>query len=189
MANINYTLLLICLFCSSLLFGQNDFKTKSVVLFKSGNGFFQKEANLNLSNGSFKIKENYPESTFGTLWFSSPNERLESVTYQPDTLFNEVDILNRAEQIKANIGKTVTLVLQNDKTTTGTIEKVRDGYLELKTNNQWKLISMINISEIHYAERPIGVKTLKKEVPAIELKFKGNSFVSKSPFSFSSQKV
>ena len=175
MTKTNFSTLLLCFFCSSILLGQNDFKTKSVVLFKSGNGFFQKEANLNLSNGSFKIKENYPESTFGTLWFSSPNDRLESVTYQPDTLYSEVDILNRAEQIKANIGKTVTLILQNDKSTTGTIEKVRDGYLELKTNSTWKLISMINIAEIHYGERPIGMKTSKKEVPAIELKFKGNS--------------
>jgi len=175
MTTTNFTTLVLCFFCSSLLFGQNDFKTKSVVLFKSGNGFFQKEAKLNLSNGSFKIKENYPESTFGTLWFSSPNDRLESVTYQPDTLFSEVDIMVREEQLSANIGKTVTLVLQNDKTITGIIEKVRGGYIELKTTDKWKLISIVNITEIHYSERPIGMKTLKKEVPAIELKFKGNS--------------
>jgi len=158
MTTTNFTILVLCFFCSSFLFGQNNFKTKSVVLFKSGNGFFQKEAKLNLSNGSFKIKENYPESTFGTLWFTSPNDRLESVTYQPDTLFSEVDIISREEQLKANIGKTVTLVLRNDKTTIGIIEKVRSGYIEFKTSGQWKLISLVNIVEIHYSERPIDLK-------------------------------
>ncbi|HTB33213.1 MAG TPA: hypothetical protein VK808_14385, partial [Bacteroidia bacterium] len=61
------------------LSAQSGLKTKSVAVFKNGSGFFIKTGSVKPNNGSLRIDDTI-NASFGTLWFSSSDNAIKSVT-------------------------------------------------------------------------------------------------------------
>jgi hypothetical protein len=113
------------------LIAQNDLKTESVSIFKDGNAFFTKQGNVKCENGTFTLKNNeIPKARFGTLWFNSATNSIESIFSHLDTIYVstggeklQLFATNLSDLLLLNQNKKVKIEVKNSEIE-GTIEKV-----------------------------------------------------------------
>lgn len=165
---------------------------QTISVFKNGTGFFIKKVNPKIKDG-VSIIENLPQALFGTIWFSTENGSIRSVTSELGSSTQKASTL--FELLKANTGKKVRIVLQSGESVEGTIEKTgsysksekieasyvpvvsnSDTYLLLKTKEGWKTISDHSIRSIDFFDQPNEefVSDQSKRVVRIEFS-KGNN--------------
>ena len=99
-------------------------KTKSIIVFKNGLGFFQRDARLTLNNG-WGVMDIPDHATLGTFWIGSPEKgvMVEEVVGFKDKITKSIEAVSLDELLKSNIGKRITL-LYGSETITGTIQGV-----------------------------------------------------------------
>lgn len=175
-------LLLLSVFASNGLFAQ-EFKTKSVSVFKNGQSFFQKSGNLESTSNSFFLPEDaISHALFGSLWFDAPNNEIRLIKSYPDTIetTEQIQAVHFAELLQANIGKEMVLHLTDGSQIKGTLENLprrfdpatnRDIPVQMilfKTSEGWLTFHLAEISKFDFAEKP----NLQNEVTKKQAKYR-----------------
>ncbi len=165
---------------------------QTISVFKNGTGFFIKKVNPKIKDG-VSIIENLPQALFGTIWFSTENGSIRSVTSELGSSTQKASTL--FELLKANTGKKVRIVLQSGESVEGTIEKTgsysksekieasyiplvsnSNTYLLLKTKDSWKTISDNSIRSIDFFDQPNEEFISEQSKRVVRLDFaKGNT--------------
>jgi hypothetical protein len=88
---------------------------QSVVLFKNGLGYFQREGKTSLNNNWAETEINFP-AILGTLWFGSPDPGtvIQETLASTDTIKVTLPAQNIDEMLNANMGKEIGLVLDSN---------------------------------------------------------------------------
>jgi hypothetical protein len=180
-------ILLLCLFfCSVTVFGQTGFTTKTVSIFKNGNGFFVKEGKIQPKEKKFTIKmEDMPRTAFGTFWISS-NHLKHLTSYQKEfvkmkTYDRNYLPVNKNKLITDNVGKAAVFHLSAEQKLEGKIVGLNQNMLMIENNGEWTTIPLSMVQWITLKERPKGTimrsvtDTLREKRNIVELAFSNNS--------------
>jgi len=99
-------------------------KTQSIVLFKNGLGYVQKEGTARLENG-WTSTTTIPQSLLGTLWFGTLDQKgsISEVISRKEKVLTSFPCVSLDDFLKANIGKKCVL-LHGDLTTEGSLVSV-----------------------------------------------------------------
>jgi hypothetical protein len=89
-------------------------KAKTIAVFKNGLGFFIREGEVELKDGS-AVTEYVPKATLGSLWIGSLDEdaRLEEVIGFIEEVEKEIPVNTLEQLLKYNIGKKVKITAHN----------------------------------------------------------------------------
>ncbi len=144
------------------LSAQSGVKTKSVAVFKNGSGFFVKSGNVKPKNGEVRIDDTI-NATFGTLWFSSNDNTIKSVTSKMEQVeyAKPSQTANTSDLLKANIGKKVKITAKDEEPVEGTIEKADDDMVILKEAGKWVHYRISWLNRIDFMEQPSYYVTSK----------------------------
>lgn len=160
----NTTVLTLFIFHFSFftLSAQSGIKTKSVAVFKNGSGFFVKSGNVKPRNGTVRIDDTI-NATFGTLWFTSGDNSITSVTSKMEQVehVKPAQAGNTTDLLKANIGKRIKITAANEEPVEGTIEKVDDDMVILKEATKWVHYRIAYLNRIDFMEQPVYYSTSK----------------------------
>ena len=82
-------------------------KTKSVVLFKNGLGYFQRQGTVNLNSGDWVQTPLTSKAVMGSFWVGTFDKNLEikELVSSKEKLAKQTDSISMDEMLKANIGK------------------------------------------------------------------------------------
>ena len=102
----------------------SDIKPRTIAVFKNGLGFFIREGEVTLKDGT-AVMENVPKSTLGSLWIGSQEKEtvLEEVIGIKEEVEKNIEAISIEELLKANIGKEA-VITYGDKTIKGKIKSV-----------------------------------------------------------------
>jgi hypothetical protein len=171
----NYTVISLVIFHFSFftLSAQSGVKTKTVAVFKNGSGFFVKTGNVKLHNGSLRMDDTI-NATFGTLWFSSGDNTITSVTSKMEEVerSNSVQAENTGDLLKANIGKKIKIAAKDEEPIEGTIEKVDNDMVIIKEAGKWVHYKISWLNRIDFLEQPVYNLTSKESARITQIDFK-----------------
>lgn len=171
----NYTLLSLFIFHFSFFTSsaQSAVKTKSVAVFKNGSGFFIKSGNVKPHNGSVRIADTI-NATFGTLWFSSGDNTIKSVTSEMEKVerVKPAQAATTADLLRANIGKRVKITPKDEEPIDAVIEKVDDDMVIFKEANKWVHYKISRLNRIDFMEQPAYNVTSKENTRITQIDFK-----------------
>ncbi len=129
-------------------------KVVAASLFKNGYAIITREIPLD-AKGESNIVE-IPQSSLGTLWFSTPKGTLiESIVNTEQEIKNENQASSMESFLQLNVGKTVTLTTVNLGVVTGKIVVVQGDIITLETGESTKMFQRGEIRQIEIA----GAKT------------------------------
>jgi len=141
-------------------------------MFKNGYSIITRE--IPLSAGAATIVD-IPQSSLGTLWFSSPNgTTIEEIRNTEQEIKSDVPAASFEDLLRSNIGRDVTLTTVNLGIVIGKILAIQGDVLTLQQGGK---ISMLMKQEIRRVELDEGSKTsysVTSSQRALKLKAKGN---------------
>jgi hypothetical protein len=157
----------------STLSAQSGVKTKSVAVFKNGSGFFIKSGNVKPRNGSFRMDDTI-DAAFGTLWFSSNDNTIKSVTSKMEMVehVKSAEAGNTADLLRANIGKRIKVSVKDEEPIDAIIEKVNDDMVILKEANKWVHYRIAYLNRIDFLEQPVYKASTKENTRVTHIDFK-----------------
>ena len=170
----------------SLSLQAQDFKTKSISLFKNGMVFFHKTGKVNTSKGTLKLeglpiasapnatptnafaRNNYNGSPvpvlFGSVWFEAKGNQILQTRVFEERQEQENPITDPAQLIQNNLNKTLTFRLKDDPVDySGTILSVNGNNVFLRMEQGWK---QVLLSQIDYFD--IETPTLSTTAPMMK---------------------
>lgn len=126
---------------------------QNVAVFKNGSAFFVNKMKVNASKGYYLL-EKVPAATFGTLWLAAENNTIKGTRSYIEEISKKVKVKDTEGMAKAQIGKTVTLTLNNNKTYTGTIQRIDGDMVVFKTGGKWMTFTTGKIKMIESGQAP-----------------------------------
>ncbi len=169
---------------STVFFAQTtfaqDFKTKSVSIFKNGQSFFIKSGLVEPDDGVYRLKDSdVPAALFGSLWFHAPKAGVDYVKSFPDTVEvkREINAQMLHDLLVINQGKEVQVLLTENRSYKGVLEKVSPttpnssqfrplgNTVTMKTGGKWVSFGTAQIVQIEYLEKPSLVKEYVEKIP------------------------
>lgn len=147
-------------------------QTKSdLYVFKNGTAFIVKKLDLKVENETSFIKD-IPQATFGTLWLSAEGNQIKSISNASEQLSEKLEVCNFYDMLKANSGKKVSIVLQNDSKVSGSVEFVNtSGVIGIKTASTWFYTKLEQIKSIDFLEKPENQYEVKQNKTVLKIDF------------------
>lgn len=163
------------LFLACSLLMRSAFAQTQVSAFKNGTAFYIKKIKANPVNGTLILK-NAPDATFGTLWFHTPGNEISLTRSLTEDVSEKKEAKTLLESLKAHIGKRLGLTLINDKSYEGTLERVENGMLSLKSNQgKWLQFHPDQVKLLEWTEAPAREFEMKEKKRIIELQLSRNT--------------
>ncbi len=164
----NSFVICLLLFAHSL-FGQNS---QHLYAFKNGSAFCIRKMQVQAPEGFYLLKE-MPQATFGTMWFDAPSNAVRSVVSTQEDVSQSVAPTTLAQMLKANIGKKMTLVLQeNAKSVEGTLVNLENNLLTFKTlQNNWLSLTADQVRMCEFHEQPNTSYEEKNKSKVLRIEF------------------
>ena len=172
-----------------------EFKTKSISVFKNGMVFFHKGAEVNASSGQVKLTDlpiaNAPDEPvsnsyygvasrssaipvlFGSVWFNAEgNQLLQTAVFEEEV--SEKQVINDPIQlIHENVNNKLIFRLKDDPVTReGKILAVNGTAVFLKMEAGWKQVLVSQIDYFDFEEEPLLSSTIKKQKKVVRLDFR-----------------
>lgn len=136
-----------------LLFGQSDFTSQKIAVFKNGTGFFIKTAKVDASTGSYTLTKT-PEALFGTFWIAARDERIKTLHTTKEKGYETEDSKNVKNMLSGNIGKNVKIYVSTTLVAEGKIISVNDEMVVIQTKDKWISREINYISSVEFLEKP-----------------------------------
>lgn len=131
------------------------FAQQRVAIFKNNTAFFIQEKQVDASTKKTRLSENLPNATFGTLWFYAPNNRITLLQGSTQAIEQELPSGNIKELLIGNVGKSVSLVLDDDTQVQGNIITCNEALLVIKTiQGQWLSLIPQQVKRAAFATNP-----------------------------------
>lgn len=174
--------LLIIVLANTMFFAQDlskDLKTKSISIFKNQSAFVIKEGQVLTDDGNYRAESGIPPALFGTLWFSSNTDNINSVISYQDTLSNEISTKAKSfhDLLRANLDRKVKLYLHNEQEYEGRVEEVNETLVTFKTEDSWISFDANRIRQMEFVDKPelVAINNRKQAAHVLELEFDGNA--------------
>jgi len=168
-------LIFIALIATSIS-AQKGFQTKTVSIFKNGQGFFMKAGAIQPEDNHSFTLEGIPDPLLGTFWISSDESTISKIYSFQDSTSRKKGFPDLATQIMENKGQKVRLLgYEKEQFIEGTIEEASKEFITLKTQNGWRSIRSNWIKDILFFEKPKLYEEQKstKQVLKMEFESKG----------------
>lgn len=159
------------------MMAQNDFKTKSISIFKNGQSFVIKKGNVSATDNVYRLTDT-PNALYGTLWFYTTDSKINQITSKLDSVTNvkSQKVQNFPQLLFANVGKQLIITTNDDKVYNGVVENFDSPMSPIaiiKTNNKWVSIAPSLIKNIEFAYQPeitAQIET-KENKPVLNIQF------------------
>ncbi|GAB4332277.1 MAG: hypothetical protein OHK0038_07870 [Flammeovirgaceae bacterium] len=166
MKKIIFILISLCVFARTYSQNKSD-----LYIFKNGTAFIVKKLDLKVENETAFIKE-IPQATFGSLWLSAEGNQIKSVSNATEQFSEKFDVGTFQDVLKANQGKKVSIILQNDTKVSGSVKSMQNtGMISIKTTNSWFYTTLEQIKSIEFAEKPDNQFEVKQEKSVLKIDF------------------
>lgn len=143
---------------------------QNVAVFKNGSAFFVNKMKVNASKGYYLL-EKVPAATFGTLWFTADNNTIKGTRSYMEKVPKKQKVKNIEGVLRANVGKSLTLTLDDDKTYVGVIQRMDDDMVVFKTGAKWMTFIPGRARMVVFNQAPASEFVKKKEQRVLKIDF------------------
>jgi hypothetical protein len=138
---------------SLMVFGQSDFNSQKIAVFKNGTGYFMKTAKIDAVSGKYTLTKT-PEALFGTFWISAREERIKNLHSTKEKGFEAGPVQNVKNMLAGNIGKNVKVFVNTIVVAEGKIISVNDEMVVIQGKDKWVTRAVSDISSVEFLEKP-----------------------------------
>lgn len=161
------TLLMVALTCLATVALQAQ---QNVAVFKNGSAFFVNKMQVNASKGYYLLNK-VPAATFGTLWFTANNNTIKGTRSYIEEVSKKQKVKGTADALRANLGKTVTLTLDDKKSYTGVIRRLDGSMVVFNTGGKWMTFRPSAIRMMSFSQMPASEYTEKQKKRVLKIDF------------------
>lgn len=172
------------------------FKTQAISVFKNGLAFIQKSAKVDAkdqqaiiydlgttSDSTLKLKDELKALKFGSLWFSSPNRDLHSVSRYASPVDNYLPIRNLRELLTNNPGQPATFLFRDTHAAKDpTIRKdpvkvladtwtLTGDFLMISSAGKWSNAHLKDLEGVEFMSKPLLKRKTQEEKLGLHLQF------------------
>ena len=149
----------------------NELRVTAAIVFKNGLSFVTRQGTITFRDGEAKIVP-APEALLGTLWVAAGQRQIGVVRAMKETVGVESEATSVAALLDANVGKKVTLLVE-DREHTGTLLAAPAELVLLQIDARVHAFPRVLVKSVSFAQPPALKTTEQESRAALSLRASG----------------